>query len=114
VQHVGPPPPGLLAAGGTSAMPGVLPWDVLDAARAAATDKKQVMLAVANLRAVVTMLPTLLLRWAPMSGRCPSCGTLQGTASQLSTMIWPTPSQTHDCARPAACGWSLPRTSVAI
>lgn len=61
VQHVGPSPPGLLAAGGASAMLAVLPWDVLDAARAAATDKKQVMLAVANLRAVVTMLPTLLL-----------------------------------------------------
>jgi hypothetical protein len=41
---------------------GLLPWDVLDAAKAAATDRKEVMLAVANLRAVVTMLPTLLLR----------------------------------------------------
>jgi hypothetical protein len=38
------------------------PLDTMTAAGAAATDNKEVMLAVANLRAAMTLLPTLLLR----------------------------------------------------
>jgi hypothetical protein len=38
--------------------------NILDAVRAAATKQKEVMVAVADLRAVLTMLPLLLLRFA--------------------------------------------------
>lgn len=51
VQRAGPAPSSLFELGRASAMLGWLPWDVLAAASGAATDKKQVRLAVVNLRA---------------------------------------------------------------